>query len=322
LAAPKPEIKKRNIMAIYFHWTQATQDLWNTAFETAGAGSDIRREGNIGNPDDIEYAVVWAPPAGRLKEFKNLKYIFSIGAGVTHITLDPDTPWNVPIVRLQDDMLVQDMVGHILHWTLHYHRYYNRYKRYQREKKWLRHRYPENSERPVAVLGLGQTGLTTCNHLRDLGFDVYGWSRSPKKIDGITCLHGDESFPDVLATADILVNLLPLTEETTDLINAENIAHMPDGAFIINCGRGGTIVDQDLISALDSGKLEAAALDVFREEPLTEESPYWTHPSVDVTPHTAAPSNQRSAAKFIANHIRGAMDGGIPSPIVDHARGY
>ena len=309
-------------MAIYFHWDQATNDLWDAAFSAAGAGADIRREGSIGTLEDVEFAVVWAPPAGRLKEFPNLKYIFSIGAGVTHITLDPDAPMNVPIVRLQDDMLVLDMVSHITHWVLHFHRYYNRYKLYEAEKKWLRHRYPENNERCVAVLGLGQTGRATCERLRGFDFDVVGWSRSSKEIEGVTCLSGDDAFPELLARADMLVNLLPLTPATTDLINARTLSQLPDGAFLINCGRGGTVVDADLIAALDAGKIEAAALDVFRDEPLAADSPYWSHPAVSVTPHAAAPTNERSAARFIANQIRLARDGGTPAPIVDHGRGY
>lgn len=309
-------------MAIYFHWEQATTPLWRAAFETAGAGTDLRFEGSIGNPDEIDFAVVWAPPNGRLKQFKNLKYIFSIGAGVTHITEDPEAPVNVPIVRLQDDMLVLDMACHIIHWSLHFHRYYNRYKLYEAERKWLRHRYPDNKDRRIVVLGLGQTGKVTCERLRDLEFDVIGWSRSPKQIDGVTRLSGDDALPQVLAQADILVNLLPLTAATTDLINQNTLAMMPDGAFFINCSRGGTVVDADLLAALDSGKIEAAALDVFRAEPLPASDPYWSHPKVSVTPHAAAPSNERSAARFIADHIRRVLDGGEPWPIVDRTRGY
>lgn len=309
-------------MAIYFHWDQATPELWKSAFDSFGAGTDIRYEGSVGNPDEVEFAVVWAPPAGRLKQFPNLKYIFSIGAGVTHITQDPDAPLDVPIVRLQDDMLVLDMACHIIHWTLHFHRFYNRYKLYEADQKWLRHRYPDNSDRRVAVLGLGQTGKATCERLRDLEFNVIGWSRSPKEIDGVTCFSGDGAFDDVLAQADILVNLLPLTPDTTDLINTDSIAKMPDGAFIINCSRGGTIVDADLLAALDNGKIEAAALDVFREEPLPADDPYWSHPKVSVTPHAAAPSNERSAAKFIAQHIGRVHNGAEPWPIVDLSRGY
>lgn len=309
-------------MAIYFHWEQATDSLWRDAFERAGAGKDLRFEGSIGNPDDVEFAVVWAPPQGRLAQFGNLKYIFSIGAGVTHITLDPDAPLGIPIVRLQDDMLVLDMSCHVVHWVLHFHRYYHRYKHYEAEKKWLRHRYPDNADRRVSILGLGQTGLDAARRLRDLEFDVTGWSRSPKEIEGVTCLHGEADFHPLLRQSDILVNLLPLTSKTTDLINAETLGLMPAGAFLINCGRGGTIVDDDLIAALDSGHIEAAALDVFREEPLPETHPYWSHPKVSVTPHAAAPSNERSAARFIANHIRRAQDEGEPWPIVDLERGY
>jgi len=313
---------KKLTMAIYFHWEQATRQLWRSAFERSGAGSDIRDEENLGNPDDIEFAVVWAPPEGRLRQFSNLKYIFSIGAGVTHITSDATAPLHVPIVRLQDPMLVLDMSCHVIHWVLHFHRYYYQYRLYQSEKKWHRHRYPENTQRRVSVLGLGQTGLDVCYRVRALDFTVTGWSQSPKKLEGVNCLHGDEAFYDVLAASDILVNLLPLTARTTDLINAESISQLPDGAFIINCSRGGTVVDADLLSALDSGKIEAVALDVFREEPLPSNDPYWTHPKVSITPHAAAPSNERSAAAFIAGHIKGAIDGKTPSPIVDLQRGY
>lgn len=309
-------------MAIYFHWEQASVELWDSAFKNARAGTDIRYEDALGQREDVEFAVVWAPPRGRLAQFPNLKYIFSIGAGVTHITLDEQAPLHVPIVRLQDDMLVLDMSCHVIHWVLHFHRYYNRYKLYEAQQHWLRHRYPENAKRRVAVLGLGQTGLDACRRLRDLEFDVIGWSRSEKDIEGVRCMHGDESLPRVLQQADILVNLLPLTPATTDLINAESLSWMPDGAFIINCSRGGTIVDADLLLALENGKIEAVALDVFREEPLPADDPYWSHPKVSVTPHAAAPTNEASAARFIAGHIRGVLDGGTPSPIVDLERGY
>ena len=309
-------------MAIFFHWSQATQDIWQTAFLKENAGSDFRSVDALGDVSEIEHAVVWAPPNGLLKQFPNLKYIFSIGAGVTHITLDPDWPKGVPIVRLQDRLLVEDMSCHIIHWVLHYNRHYARYRQYQDEKKWLRHKYPPNSKCRVSVLGLGQTGLDACRRLCDLGFDVTGWARSQKQIDGVRCLAGEESFETVTAEADILVNLLPLTPDTKDLLDAAVFNRMPKGAFLINVSRGMTIVDADLIAALDSGQIEAAALDVFREEPMPADNPYWTHPAVSVTPHAAAPTNEDSAAEFIAKQIRTCMDGGLPSPIVDMERGY
>ena len=309
-------------MAILFHWDGGTLPLWQDAFKAAGCGSDIRSFDAPQDADEVEYAVVWAPPAGQLKNFPNLKYIYSIGAGVTHITLDPDWPAHVPIVRLQDRLLVLDMSCHIIYWVLHFHRHYARYARQQRDKHWQRHRYPENAERRVSVLGLGQTGQDACMRLRDLGFPVTGWARSAKDIDGVRCLSGDAAFDTVVSEADILVNLLPLTEATTDILNADVFNKMPKGSFVINCGRGTSINDTDLLAALDSGQLEGAALDVFREEPLPQDSPYWDHPSVSITPHAAAPTNERSAAEFIAAQIKLAMDGGTPSPIVDLARGY
>lgn len=309
-------------MAIFFHWDDATKDLWDTAFLEANTSADIRTVDNLGDVNDIEYAVAWAAPHGYLGRFPNLKYIFSIGAGVTHITEDPDAPLDVPIVRLQDDMLVLDMSCHIIHWVLHFHRFYYLYKQYEGEKKWLRHRYPDNRDKRVAIMGLGQTGQDACRRLRDLGFDVTGWARSPKELEGVRCLHGEAQFDTLLAEADILVNLLPLTPQTENLLDANAFTKMPDGAFIINCSRGASIVDADLLNALETGKIEAAALDVFRTEPLPHDDPYWDHPNVFVTPHAAAPSNERSAARFIADNIRTAMSGGIPAPIVDLQRGY
>lgn len=309
-------------MAIFFHWDAATIDIWRDAFKHHGVEADLRTHDALGDVSEIEHAVVWDPPSGLLADLPNLKYIFSIGAGVTHITGDSNAPTGVPIVRLQDKMLVLDMSCHIMYMVLHFHRHYARYKRYESEKKWLRHKYPENAKCRVAVMGLGQTGLDACARLRDLEFSVTGWSNSAKQLDGVTCLHGPDQFDKLLSEADILVNLLPLTPETENILNSKSFAKMPDGAFIVNCSRGGTIVDDDLLAALDSGKIEAAALDVFRTEPLPESSPYWDHPAVTVTPHAAAPSNESSAADFIASNIKKAIDGGIPSPIVDLGKGY
>lgn len=309
-------------MAILFHWEGATLDIWLDAFRAHDLGSDIRLVNSLGDIETIDHAVVWDPPPGLLRNLPNLKYIFSIGAGVNHITDDPQAPVNVPIVRLQDSMLVLDISCHIIYMVLHFHRHYWRYKNYEQQKKWLRHKYPANEDRRVAVLGLGQTGLNACKRLRELEFDVIGWSNSAKTIEGIRCLHGPEAFAEVLAQADILVNLLPLTPLTQGLLNDTAFASMPDQSFLINCGRGGTVVDEHLLAALDRGRIEAAALDVFPSEPLAPTSPYWDHPAVTVTPHAAAPSNEKSAADFIAGNIRKSLDGEKPSPVVDFSKGY
>ncbi|MDE0697414.1 MAG: glyoxylate/hydroxypyruvate reductase A [Boseongicola sp.] len=309
-------------MAILFHWNSATPEIWHSAFAAAGCGSDIRSIADPGNVAEVEHAVVWAPPAGALKAFPSLRYIYSIGAGVTHVTLDQEWPSHVPIVRLQDRMLVLDMSCHVIHWVLHFHRFYARYARQQDQSVWLHHRYPENAERRVSVLGLGQTGKDTCIRLRDLGFPVTGWARSPKQIVGVRCLHGNEAFDTVVRDADILVNLLPLTDATANILDASVFERMPKGSFLINCGRGGSVDDRALLNALDDGHVECAALDVFREEPLPANNAFWAHPGVFVTPHTAAPTNERSAAEFIAAQVKVAMDGGRPAPIVDPERGY
>jgi len=311
-------------MAIFFHWTDANEDVWKKAFKEAGIDSEILTVNDLtdSNVESVKYVIAWAPPQGVLKRFSNLKYIFSIGAGVTHITDDPEAPEGVPIVRLQDDMLILDMSCHILHWVLHFHRFYYQYGHYQKEQKWLRHRYCDNSDKRVGIMGLGQTGQDACRRLAGLGFDVTGWARSPKAIGGVRCLHGNDQFDELLKSSDILINLLPLTPETENILNADSFNKMPAGSFVINCSRGASINDDDLLAALDSGHIEAAALDVFRIEPLPQGHPYWEHKNVFVTPHAAAPSNEGSAARFISGQIRKAMDGGTPAPIVDIQRGY
>jgi glyoxylate/hydroxypyruvate reductase A len=296
--------------------------IWHEAFKDAGLDADFVTSDDSGDLDNVDYAIVWAPPRGELARFKNLQTIFSIGAGVTHITDDPQAPLHVPIVRLQDEMMVLDMSCHILHWVLHFHRYYYQYGQDQRIKHWQRRRYPENSQCRVSVMGLGQTGVDACQRLADLQFDVTGWSSTAKSIEGIRCLHGDAQFEQLLSGADILINLLPLTPLTENILDASAFAKMPENAFIINCSRGASINDEDLLAALSSGQIRAAALDVFRTEPLPPENPFWEHPAVFITPHAAAPSNERSAAQFIARNIRLCIDGGTPSPIVDLSRGY
>jgi glyoxylate/hydroxypyruvate reductase A len=277
---------------------------------------------DIGAKEEIEFALTWRPKLGELRNYPNLKAIFSLGAGVDHLLRDPDLPEGVPLVRLVDPDLTHGMTEYVTHWAMHYHRGFHVYSARQAENNWRQDRYPHPSERRVGILGLGVLGSDAANALVNLGFDVAGWSRTEKSISGAKSYFGKDGLVPFLGRAEILICLLPLTPETEGVINTETLAHLPDGAFIINAARGAHIVDVDLLAALGSGKVAAVTLDVFSPEPLAEDHPYWSHPNVTITPHIASLTNPTTAAGEIAANIKRVQAGNPPHNIVDIKGGY
>jgi glyoxylate/hydroxypyruvate reductase A len=171
-------------------------------------------------------------------------------------------------------------------------------------------------------MGLGELGGDAARHLAILGFDTAGWSRSPRQVDGVTCFHGADGLAAFLARTEILICLLPLTDATRGIVNADLLAGLPEGATFINAGRGGHVVEADLLAALDSGQISEATLDVFQTEPLPEDSPLWAHPQVTVTPHIAAFSDPRALVDQVAENIRRDLAGEPLINTVDPERGY
>ena len=192
----------------------------------------------------------------------------------------------------------------------------------RKDAKWEPRTPPLARERSVAVLGIGALGQAVAEALVGLGFDVTGWSRSEKQIEGVRCLHGDDGLAEALRRAEIAVLLMPDTPATRDVLNEETLAQMPKGAFIINPGRGPLIADDALLEALDSGQIAHATLDVFRVEPLPEDHPYWAHPRVTVTPHIAAATRNDTASEVVAENIRRSEAGEPLLHLVDRDRGY
>lgn len=284
----------------------------------------------LGEPFDrraVHYVASWKHPEGSLSGLPNLAAIFSLGAGVDHLFADSRLP-DVPIARVVDPDLTTRMSEYIVLHCLSILRQQRRYDRQQREKLWDddRHQPAARSIR-VGVMGLGELGLDAVTKLRVMGFDVAGWSRSPKAVDGLVTFSGAEGMPAFLARTDILVSLLPLTPETRGTINATLIAGLAQdgrlgGPFLINAGRGGLQVEADILAALEAGTLKGAVLDVFETEPLPIESPLWSHPAVSVTPHNAAMSEPEAVASLIAAQIRRMEAGDALEHIVDPARGY
>jgi glyoxylate/hydroxypyruvate reductase A len=307
---------------ILIYWDGVDSTLWQNIMGETLPDARFHVYPDIGDPARIDYAVVWMPPDGLLSSLPNLKGIFSIGAGASHILKDPGLPRNVPIVRLVDAVSVRDMCHYAIYWVLHFHRDFGIYRQDQDRRHWQRRIVRRPEERGVGILGLGAIGMQIAAAVAGLGFRVTGWSRSPKDVPGIACESGIDGLGRVLGAAEILINMLPATSRTANLLNAEAFARMPEGAAIINMGRGDAIEDRALIAALDSGRLAGATLDVFRTEPLPGDSPLWSHPRIWITPHAAGPTNQESAPRQIAADILRLSRGERIPHAVDVARGY
>jgi len=284
----------------------------------------------LGEPFDrrsVHYVASWKHPEGSLAGLPNLAAIFSLGAGVDHLFADTRLP-EVPIARVVDPDLTTRMSEYIvLHCLLHL-RQQRRYDSQQRQSNWEDDRnQPAARSVRVGIMGLGELGQDAARKLQVVGFDVAGWSRSPKKVEGLRTFSGTEGMAPFLARTDILVSLLPLTTETRGTINAAMLAGLAQdgrlgGPFLINAGRGGLQVEADILAALDAGTLKGATLDVFETEPLPVASKLWTHPGVTVTPHNAAMSEPEAIATQVAAQIRRLEEGEPLEHIVDPARGY
>ena len=298
-------------------------EVWSSALQEAMPEMDVKVYPNEGDINDIEYAVVWKHPRGILNQYPNLKAILSLGAGVDHVISDPELPEGLPIVRLVDKKLTHEMFLHSLHWVLHFHSDQYLYRIQQQSREWIQQSSVQSEDRTIGIMGLGNIGKSIGDSLVNLDFNVVGWGARPKNSLGeINYYYGQEQLAVFLRQSDILINVLPLTENTKNILTKNELKLLPEGSFIINIGRGGIINESDLLSALDSGHITAAALDVFAQEPLPENNSLWTHPSVYVTPHIAGQSNPGSAAKTIAENIRLIETGEDPYPIYSLNSGY
>ncbi|WP_194097116.1 2-hydroxyacid dehydrogenase [Marivivens aquimaris] len=302
----------------------AENQLWDTysellldACQAEGIEADITRDAERSEAEFIVYA-----PNDQLTDFTpytNCKAVLSLWAGVERIV--GNETLTQPLCRLVDPGLTQGMVEWVTGQVLRHHLGLDMYI-HGTKGAWKQVVPPLAADRPVTILGAGALGAACAQSLTYLGFPVTCWSRTPKNLDGIKTIAGMANLNSALENAHILVLLLPLTDKTTNLLNDERLAHLPTGAFIINPGRGPLIDDQSLLAMLDTGHVEHATLDVFRVEPLPAEHPYWTHPSVTVTPHIASATRPETAVKSIAANMRRALNGEPLLNLVDRSRGY
>ncbi len=308
-------------MALMFLSPDDPAELWRDELLARMPGLEIRIWPEVGDPAAIDLALVWRPPPGELARYPNLKAILSLGAGIEGLIADPTVP-DVPIARMVDPSLARTMIEYVLLAVLRHHREFDRFERAQRARRWAYRFPPQAAERRIGIMGLGELGAAVARRLVAHGFAVFGWSRTPKALPGVTSYAGRSELHAFLHQVDILVCLLPLTAETGGILDAETFASLPHGACVINVARGAHLVEADLIAALDAGHLGGATLDVFQTEPLPPESPLWAHPKVLVTPHVASYSLPATAAEGVVENIRRARAGQPLRHQVDRARGY
>lgn len=289
----------------------------------SSAVSDEWRVGRVEvfDPDEISVIAVAPPLRTPLSRFGNLRLIHSLWAGVEVVLADPGLRTDVPLARMSDPEMERSMALSVTAHVLAYHLHQDEYRRQQTERTWRQIYGVPPDERSILVLGLGSMGLAVVEALAGLGFVVTGMARHARRhptVDVIT----PEMLDERLRTTDVLVNVLPLTDETRDILDRDLMARLPRGAAIVNVARGAHLVDAHLIDLLDAGHLRHAFLDVYRTEPLPSDHPFWTHPRVTVIPHMAAPTFPSSGARFVATQLARLESGEPLQSLVDHELGY
>ena len=306
-------------MIITFCCTDTKAEPWLQGLAAALPGADI----TVWQPGApvADYAVVWAPPQQFLDEQQGIQALFNIGAGVDAL-LQRRLPPGARVVRLDDAGMAVQMAEYVCHAVIRHFREFDQYEASMRAGQWAYRKPRLRQDLPVGVMGLGVLGERVAKALAQFEFPVNGWSRSPKVIDGIRAFSGQDGFNDFLAASRVLVNLLPLTPETQDILNRDILARLQPGGYLVNVARGAHLVEDDLLALLDSGHLAGATLDVFRTEPLPVGHPFWNHPRITLTPHTSARTLRDESIAQIAGKIAALERGEAIAGVVDPVRGY
>ena len=306
-------------MKITFCCTDTKAEPWLQGLSAALPGAEI----SVWQPGapPADYAVVWAPPQQFMDEQPALKALFNIGAGVDAL-LRLRLPPQALVVRLDDAGMAVQMAEYVCHAVIRHFREFDGYEADTQAGRWGYRKPRLRSDYPVGVMGLGVLGERVARALAQFDFPINGWSRSAKAIDGVRGFAGAAQFNDFLAASRVLVNLLPLTPDTANIINQATLGRLLPGAYVINVARGAHLVDEDLLAALDSGHVAGATLDVFRSEPLPAGHPFWTHPRITVTPHTSARTLRDESIAQIARKMAALERGEAVAGVVNPGRGY
>jgi glyoxylate/hydroxypyruvate reductase A len=298
----------------------ARPDEWMVELSRLLPDDDIVAWPDVGDPEAVEYVVAWRMPRSDLQTYTHLQAILSLGAGAEQWQKDgiPE----VPVVRLADPAMSDEMATYALHWVIRMQRNFDASTAHRPARIWEQPEYVQAWNHRVGILGFGTIGARVAQAFIDLGYPVNGWSRSGGDTDGVTHYAGVEELDDFLANSDSVVNVLPSTAATTGLLDADRLARFAPDSVFVNMGRGTVVDEAALVQALDDGPLRAAVLDVTDPEPPVDDSPLWIHPAVTLTPHVAGSTQVRSASALIADNIARIRAGEEPFPLLDRSRGY
>jgi glyoxylate/hydroxypyruvate reductase A len=292
---------------IFFHSELDSADEWRAALATEFRDFTFSA-GEVADPGNVDIALLWTVPGAGLKGFTNLRAILSLGAGIDQLD-GSQLPSHVPIARLVDPTLTRTMVDYAKTAVYRYHRQFHLFERQSRQGRWTFMAPRMTAATSVGILGLGKIGSEIALALRREGFVVRGWSRTPKRLEDIATYTGRDSLETMVGCSSVVLNVLPLTEETRGILARDLFAKFRSGTFLINMGRGLHLVEPDLLEAIESGRVADATLDVSTFEPLPPAHPFWNHPSILVTPHVAGMASTLTAAATVAANIRRAMRG-------------
>lgn len=308
-------------MSILYRSDAARAAAWARYFAEHAPDLDFRVWPDAGDLAEVEYLIAWQAPAELIARLPRLKVFFSSGAGVDHVDFSA-LPDHVPIVRMVEPGIINGMVEYVSLAVLALHRDFFDYVAAKAPRIWDPLEVPPASARTIGVMGMGALGCAALERLASYGFNLRGWNRSVREVEGVESFAGPDQLQPFLAGCDILICLLPLTPATRGILNRELFSLLPAGAALINVGRGPHLVDADLLEALDSGRLSRAILDVAEPEPLPAEHPFWTHPRVFLTPHVASMTQPESAAPILLENVRRHQRGEPLADVIDRLRGY
>ena len=290
-------------MALLYKADPVRGEQWKRLFAEHAPDIEWRAWPDIGDPRDIRYLAAWQAPDDLETLLPNLEVLFALSAGVDQLDLD-QLPASLPVVRLLDPGITQGMCEYASFAVLGLHRDMLRYRQQQLARCWQAHLLQPAAKRRVGVMGLGTQARQILSTLQTFGFALSGWARSEHHIAGVDCFAGSEQLPAFLGQCDIVLCVLPLTEQTRGILDRQLFQHLPKGAALVNMGRGGHLVEADLLETLASGQLSAAVLDVLQQEPAAPDHPFWEHPQIWLTPHIAAMTQPESAFGVLLDNIR------------------
>ncbi|MDH4607030.1 glyoxylate/hydroxypyruvate reductase A [Pseudomonas sp. BN102] len=308
-------------MALLYKADPVRGERWQALFAEQAPDIEWRAWPDIGDPHDVRYLAAWQAPENLDSLLPNLQVLFALSAGVDQLDLGR-LPQSLPVVRLLDPGITKGMCEYASFAVLGLHRDMLRYRQQQAEKCWQAHRLVPAHQRRVGVLGLGLQARQILTTLQPYGFALSGWARSLHHIPGVDCFAGPDQLPAFLGQCDILLCALPLTEQTQGILDRELFQQLPKGAALVNMGRGGHLVEEDLLEALDNGQLSAAVLDVLQQEPAGPDHPFWQHPQILLTPHIAAMTQPESAFSVLLENIRRHQRGEPMLGQIDRKQGY